>query len=347
MMSTRLSDNVGPSSPSRRPVESLSLCKSGESVKELSREAGACCKTAKASLTIEIAKPRSKKNTMTDTQITLDDRALQALLSGYPGALHILAQSMLQKPLEAQVDVHSEPSVTSAPMRAPVTKMATTGASSPHALQDRKQKIQNFLSQMYAITRRGIMRMPIVGALDRRIQTNKELRMSTNYNTSLEHKPTFMAPITHDLVQKLCVVVSADLRSGRHCETNDIQSLHVVVERSLPSEKPWISLKVDPSEAHTEKEPLWLGLVCLRESRRFMLWNSDPNGYADFSESGDDLRWEDIEGFVVTKVPPPHPLEAIVMGAAAIVAKQHILLTGSLKQTLLDRLTPNTQGGLK
>ncbi len=43
---------------------------------------------------------------MTDTQITLDAHALQALLSGDPDALRILAQSMLQKTLEAQMDDH-------------------------------------------------------------------------------------------------------------------------------------------------------------------------------------------------------------------------------------------------
>ena len=43
---------------------------------------------------------------MTDTQITLDAHAIQALLSGDPDALRILAQNVLQKTLEAQMDDH-------------------------------------------------------------------------------------------------------------------------------------------------------------------------------------------------------------------------------------------------
>ena len=43
---------------------------------------------------------------MTDTQITLDTHAIQALLSGDPDALRILAQNVLQKTLEAQMDDH-------------------------------------------------------------------------------------------------------------------------------------------------------------------------------------------------------------------------------------------------
>ena len=43
---------------------------------------------------------------MTDKQITLDAHALQALLSDDPDALRVLAQSMLQKTLDAQMDDH-------------------------------------------------------------------------------------------------------------------------------------------------------------------------------------------------------------------------------------------------